>query len=688
MIRTKKDKFFIFEVLTMVLMLVICIGLVKLQIVDNDKYLKQSKSKLSTSEVISAPRGKILDRYGRPIVTNRLGFSVSFTDASLSDDELNDLILNTVKLFNKNEDEYIDTFPITYDGEKYIFSYEDLEGDALETKVRNTKFALKISDNLDAPGCIEALTEKFGLDKRYTPREIRDIIAVRYEMYTRDFSNANHFNFSSDVSMKTVSAIEENKSIFGGIKFSGAPVRDYIHGTMAAHILGRVDIIYQEEYEKLKDKGYSYNSVIGKDGMEKVLEDRIKGIDGIKKVSRSVGEDAKVTEVAAIPGNNAMLTIDIDLQKAAEEALKKTIDDIRLNSYKKENHTGADVGGGAVVVQDIHTGEILAMANYPGFDPKKFNKDFDVLCKDPSNPLLNRAISGIYPPGSVFKMLTTIAALEEGVIDADTHIEDKGKYEYYDQTFNCWIYTETGDTHGMVDASNALKNSCNYYYYEVGKRLGVDRLVSYAQKMRLGKKTGIEIDGESAGILASEEYKEKNIGEIWYPGDTLQMAIGQSYNLFTPLQLANYTSTIANGGTIYKTHLLKCIRSQDKGDVVEEVRAEQTGKIQMKDSTYDAVTRGMRLVSYDGTAGSIFGDFPIETCSKTGSSQVNGGSANGVFVSYAPYQNPRIAISIVIENAGSGSSTAPIAKAIYSEYFKLNPKESKDMHIKTNTLLS
>lgn len=688
MIRKQKDKFFIFEILTAFFMLVICIQLVKLQVVDNDKYLAKSKSKLSTSEIITAPRGKILDRYGRPIVTNRLGFSVSFTDASLSNDELNDLILNTVTLFNENEDEYIDTFPIIYDGEKYIFSYEDLDGEALETKVRNTKFALKISDNLDAAGCIEALCEKFGLDKRYTDSQIRDIIAVRYEMYTRDFSAANPFNFSSDVSMKTVSAIEENKYIFSGIKFTSAPVRDYIHGNMAAHILGRVDIIYQEEYEKLKDKGYSFNSVIGKDGMEKVLEDRIRGTDGSKKVSRSVGEDAKVTEVAATPGNNAMLTIDIDLQKVAEESLKKTIEDIKLAAYKKENMTGVDVGGGAVVVQDIHTGEILAMANYPSFDPKKFNKDFDLLCKDPANPLLNRAISGIYPPGSVFKMLTTIAALEEGVIDANTKIEDKGKYEYYDQTFNCWIYTETGDTHGMVDASNALKNSCNYYYYEVGKRLGVDRLVSYAEKMRLGKKTGIEIDGESAGILASEEYKEKNIGEIWYPGDTLQMAIGQSYNLFTPIQLANYTSTIANGGTIYKTHLLKCIRSHDKGEVVEDIKAEQTGKIQMKDTTYDAVTRGMRLVSYDGTAGSIFGDFPVETCSKTGSSQVNGGSANGVFVSYAPYNDPRIAISIVIENAGSGSSTAPIAKAIYSEYFKLNPKESKDNHVMTNKLLN
>jgi len=687
MLHKLKDKFFVLTLVVWVMMFFIFIQLVKLQIVDSKKYLLQSQSKLSSSEVVAAPRGKILDRYGRPIVTNRLGFSVSFTDASLSDDELNDLILNTVTLFKQNNDEYIDTFPVIYDGEKYIFSYDTMKGDELETKVRNTKFALGISDNLDAKGCIDALKDKFGLDNRYTDEELRDIIAVRYEMYTRGFSNANHFNFSSDVSMKTVSAIEENKEIYSGIKFTSSPVRDYVHGTLAAHILGRVDIIYQEEYELLKDKGYDLNSVIGKDGMEKVLETRIKGTDGNMSISRSVGQMPKITEIAAIPGNNAVLTIDIDIQRVAEKALKDTIEDIKISSAEKEDSTGSDVGGGSVVVQDVATGEILAMASYPTFNPKTFNKDYENLRTDKNLPLFNRAISGSYPPGSVFKMLTTIAALEEGVIEPNTIIEDKGQYEYYDQIFNCWIFTETGETHGGVDASNALKNSCNYYYYEVGKRLGVDKLVEYSQKMRLGKKTGIELEGEASGVLASQEYKEKNIGEIWYPGDTLQMAIGQSYNLFTPVQLANYTSTIANGGTIYKPHLLSCIRDQKTGEIVESVSKEQTGKIKISDSTYEAVTYGMRLVSYDGTAGSIFSDFPIETCSKTGSSQVNGGSANGVFVSYAPYNNPQIAISIVIENAGSGSSTAPIAKAIYSEYFKLNPKSSNDTHVQTNSLI-
>lgn len=682
-----KDKYFILSMISLVLFFVIFTGLIKLQVVDSKEYLAKSTSYLSTTEIIPAPRGKILDRYGRPIVTNRLGFSVSFVRASVSDDELNDLILNTVTLFDKNDEEYIDTFPIQYTDGEYIFGYNDLSGDELDTKVRNCKFSLGISDNLNANQCINSLIEKFGIDSRYSKEEIRDIIAIRYEMNSRNFSDTTPFTISSDVSIKSVSAIEENEALYDGLKVSNSPVRNYVHGNMAAHILGRVDIIYREEYEELKDEGYGLNSVIGKDGIEKILEKQIKGTDGYRRVSQIVGSDPEVDEVAAIAGNNAMLTIDIDLQRTAEKALMETIESIKANSWKQNDNVGSDVGGGAVVVQDVETGEILAMASYPDFNPDTFTKDFNTLSKDESKPLLNRAISGVYPPGSVFKMLTTVAALEENVVTDTTVIEDKGVYEYYDQKFNCWIYTEKNETHGPMDAANALKNSCNYYYYEVARRLGVDKLVEYGKKFHLGEKTGIELEGEAMGTLASEEFKKRNFNEVWYPGDTLQMAIGQSYNLFTPLQLAGYTASIANRGTIYRPHITKCIRDSRTGNIVDETENKVNSTIEISDSSYEAVTKGMRLVSYDGTAASVFGDFPIETCSKTGSSQINGGSANGVFVSYAPYNNPKIAVAIVVESAGSGSITAPIAKAIYTEYFKLNPGITNDSHISNNSLV-
>ena len=687
MFRKLKDQYFILSSIVFLMFFLVLINLIKLQIVDYDVYSKKTQSYLSSTEIIPAPRGKILDRYGRPIVSNRLGFSVAFSDGNLSSDELNDLILNTVSLFDQNDDAYVDTFPIVYENGTYIFKYSNYTGTDLETKVRNTKFALGISDNFDAVQCMEALKEKFNVDKRYSAEQIRDIIAVRYEMYVRSFSSANPFKFSSDVSIQTVSAIEENTELYKGLKVSSSPVRDYVHGNMAAHILGRVGIIYQEEYEELKNEGYGLNSVIGKDGMEKILEKQIKGTDGKRSVVLSVGSDPQITETPAIPGNNAMLTIDIDLQRVAEEALMNTIESIKANSHTKADNSGSDVGGGAVVVQDVETGEILAMANYPTFNPDTFNADYPILSKDKSNPLLNRAISGAYPPGSVFKMVTTIAALEEKVVDDTTIIDDKGKYEYYDQTFNCWIYTDTGTTHGAMNAANALKNSCNYYYYEVGKRLGVDKLVQYGKKMNLGEKTGIELEGEVSGVLASEEYKKMNFDEVWYPGDTLQMAIGQSYNLFTPIQLAGYTATIANRGKIYQPYISKCVRDSSNGEIISETKPKLKDSIEISDSTYNAVTLGMRLVSYDGTASSVFGNYPIETCSKTGSAQINGGSANGVFVSYAPYNNPKIAISIIIESAGSGSVTAPIAKAIYDEYFKLTPRATGDEYVRDNLLI-
>ncbi len=682
-----KDKFFVISAISLLLFALITVRLIKLQIVDANEYKAKSEAHLSSYETITAPRGKILDRYGRTIVSNRLGFSVYFNNSSMSDDQLNDLIVNTVELFRENDDEYVDTFPIAVDGKNYIFKYKDLEGDELETKIRNFKFSIGISDNLDAKQCMNTLAKKFNIDKRYTLEEMRDIASARYEMAVRGFSSASPFNFSSDVSIETVSAIEENNKLYSGLNVTSAPVRNYMHGTLAAHILGRVGLISGDEYEQHKSEGYGMNSIIGKDGLEKILESHIKGVDGSKSVSRRVGEDAQIEEIAAIPGNNAMLTIDIDLQRVAEKALADTVESIKQSSWHNADNAGADVGGGAVVVEDVNTGEILAIANYPTYDPARFSKDYSILSTDASKPLFNRAISGAYPPGSVFKMLTTIAALEEKIVSPSTIIEDMGVYEYYDQKFNCWVYTESGETHGPMDAANALKNSCNYYYYETGKRLGIDTLEQYGKKMRLGEKTGIELDGETTGVLATKEYKEKTFNEIWYPGDTLQMAIGQSYNLFSPIQLANYTSTIANRGTIYKTHILKCIRDHATGSIISETNSEKMDTVEMSESTYEAVTRGMRLVSYEGTASSVFGDYPIETCSKTGSSQINGGSANGVFVSYAPYHKPQIAISIVIENAGSGSSTAPIAKAIYDEYFKLNSKQAGDVITKKNSLI-
>ncbi len=660
-----------------ILLCSICVKLVFLQVVNGEKYLLESKNKLTNSMVVSAPRGIIYDRNGRPLITNRVGFSVQVVYSEMSNDKINDILLSLVNLLSENGDEYVDSLPIST--EDYRFTYKDDEKTTAEEKAKNFKEKYEIDASASGKTTLSKLAERYKLDKRYSDSDIRKIVGMRYELEVRGLAFGAPVTVASDVSMDTVSVLKENSTYYSNINVITSPFRQYVNGTLGAHILGRVGVIYQEEYELLKGQNYGMNAIIGKDGLEKYLEPYIRGTDG--KINKSRDINAKnyaPDEVAAVPGNDAVLTIDYELQKVAEEALEKTIEEIKIKGQNSDDKAGADAGGGAVVVLDVRSGEILAMASYPDFDPATFSKDYDELIKDSGKPMFNRAISGTYPPGSVFKLVTAIAGLEEGEITTSETITDEGKYEHYGQTFNCWIWTQSGRTHGPQDVANAIGNSCNYFFYEVGKRLGETKIYEYAKLMGLGQKTGIEIEGESAGILANEKYKQDTFQQIWYPGDTLQMAIGQSFNVFTPLQIANLTATVANGGTCYKPHLTKAIRSSGDSSVIKEFKPEVIGSIDMSNETYKAVTYGMYLGSREGTSSAVFADFPINVCSKTGSAQVNTGSANGVFASYAPYENPQIAVAVVIENAGSGSALAPIAREIYEKYFDITEKSVED----------
>ncbi len=660
--------------------------LMVLQIVEGDDYLQQSRNKLTNSVTVSAPRGVIYDRNGRPLITNRVGFSVQVIYSDINENKFNDILLNLINLLDKNGDNYVDSLPVSAD--KYQFTFEADEKQSAEDKEKAFKKAHGIAEDKNAKETLRALAKKYGTDNRYSLDEIRKITGARYELETRGLGYGSPVTLASDVSMDTVSVLKENSAYYSNINVVTSPFRNYVYGSLASHILGRVGVIYQEEYEALKDLNYGMNDIIGKDGLEKYLETYIKGTDGRINQSRNIGTDKLAPdEIAAIPGNNAVLTIDYNLQKTAEDALKETILNIRAKGLSSKDKTGADVGGGAVVVIDVKTGEILAMASYPDFEPAKFDDDYSKLIKDAGKPMFNRAISGTYPPGSVFKMITAIAGLEEGVISTSEKIRDEGQYEYYGQKFNCWIWTQSHATHGLQNVSEAIENSCNYYFYEVGRRLGEKRIYDYASKAGLGQRTGLEIEGESEGILANENYKKTTFDQVWYPGDTLQMAIGQSFNLFTPIQIANYIATVANGGTRYRPHLTKEIRDYKTGQTVKEFKPEETGKLEMKSSTYDAVTKGMYMGSRQGTSSAVFADFPINVCSKTGSAQINSKSANGVFASYAPYESPQIAVAVVIESAGAGSALAPIARKIYEEYFNMNTVYEADKYGQKNTLI-
>lgn len=680
-----KDKNFIMTLVVTVLLCSIFIKLVALQIVNGAHYLAESKNKLTNSMEVTAPRGIIYDRNGRPLITNRVGFSVQVVYGESSNDKLNDILLSVVKLFEENDDDYVDSLPIS--ARDYTYTYEDDNRKAAKERIKAFKQKYDIPSSANGKQTLVALSKRYNLDKRYSYKDMRRIVGMRYELETRGLAYGAPVTIATDVSMETVSVLKENSAYYTNINVITSPFRQYPHGSLGSHILGRVGVIYQEEYELLKDQDYGMNDIIGKDGLEKFLEPYIKGTDGKINKSRNINSDTYAPdEIAAIPGNDAILTIDYELQKVAEEALKKTIDDIKARGMQSDDKAGADAGGGAVVAIDVQSGEILAMASYPDFDLATFGEDYDKLIQDSGKPIFNRAISGTYPPGSVFKIVTAIAGLEEGVISTRDTIVDEGKYEHYGQTFNCWIWTQSGKTHGAQDVANAIGNSCNYYFYEVGKRLGEKKIYEYANLMGLGKKTGIEIEGETAGILANEKYKQDIFQQVWYPGDTLQMAIGQSFNVFTPLQIANLTATVANGGICYKPHLTKAVRSSKDSSVIKKFEPEITGRIDMSKETYEAVTYGMYLGSREGTSSAVFADFPVNVCSKTGSAQVNKGSANGVFASYAPYENPQIAVAVVIENAGSGSALAPIAREIYEQYFDIGKTYNKDTMPEKNKL--
>ncbi|MFA7637603.1 MAG: penicillin-binding transpeptidase domain-containing protein, partial [Monoglobales bacterium] len=469
------------------------------------------------------------------------------------------------------------------------------------------------------------------------------------------------------------------------VEIISEPVRTYGETGIAAHMLGRVDKIYSEEYEKLKSKNYGMNDKVGKDGLEKYLEDFLRGTDGLKGRNVSLkGETVTLSEdVPAIPGNKVVLSIDYDVQLAAEKALDESVRALY-------NDGAANVGGGAAVAIDVNSGEVIAMASNPTYNLTTFKENYNSLLNNPKNPMFNRAIAGAYPPGSTFKALTAIAGLQEGVIRGDETIYCNGPYQAYAPSYTpaCWIYNDYGGSHEHVNVTKALEVSCNIFFYETGRRLGIETLNDYGIKFGLGQPTGIELSGETEGVLAGPEYR-KSIDKIWYPGDTIQAAIGQSDNMFTPLQMANYTATIANGGVRYKPHLVKSIMSYDGKKTIAEFSPEKVSEIDISPENLKYVHSGMRAVCVTGSAKVVFGDYDIAVAGKTGTAQSGGNrTPHSWFISFAPYDNPQIAVAVVIEHAGInglGKHVYNVAKAMYDAYFKSNERAEI---IKSNTILN
>lgn len=672
-----KRRFFIIKIVIVIMMLALIWRLYDMQIINGQGYKNLSDQRVSANIVEKAPRGEITDRNGKALVTNRRGYSIRLQKTDVKDDEFNTMLLKLFNIFDTDAYQLEDTLPIS-PSEPYVFTFSD---DAEKEKWYSENTA--VSEDMTAFDVLEYYKERYKAEN--VPQNmLRRLVGVRYDIRKSGFSINTPYILASDVPVTTVSKIKERSSEFPGVTVTKDFFREYTSGRVAAHILGRVGKIYKEEYAELKEKGYSLNDLVGKQGIEKICESYLRGENGTK--SAFYGKDTDLlkgnTEKEAVPGNYVVLTIDSELQKIAEDSLERNIKDIaRQGAANGHPNHGEDAFAGAAVVVDVNTGDVLALATYPGYEPQSFSKDYDILAKDEAKPLWNRAISGTYTPGSTFKPLTAIAALSTGAITANENITCEGIYKYYeDYQPKCWIWSEQHLTHGSINVSQAIVESCNYFFYETGRRTGINAISEYAKKFGLGEKTGIELAEEVQGNVSSPEYKKtlyKNEKEqVWVAGDTIQTAIGQSYSSFTPLSLANYVATIANGGNRYKVHIIKSIRSSVDGSTVYEEKPTVVENVNVSDDILKTVKKGMLGVTDEGSAKQIFEGYPINIGGKTGTAQISKKSSNNaLFVSFAPFEKPEIAVAVVIEHGYRGANAAYVARDIYDEYFGFNRQD-------------
>ena len=674
-------------IVVIVISVIFIATLFNLQIVNGENYREQSEKRMLRTKNITAPRGEIYDRNGVILATNKLSYDVELYKVRVSTKEQNDGILRLVEILNENSDKVYSTFPVN----------DDLNGFNFENTEEEQKWKkeMKLDSTLTFDQVIDKYIEKYELQD-YSDNRLNQIkmIEIKYEANLNGYSLFNSATIAKDISQKSVAKIGEEKYKIYGISIVSVPKRYYPNGNLLSHTIGYVSKISSTEYEKKKEQGYNVNSVIGKAGIEQSFEKYLRGNDGvIKEETDTLGNVSSQTETTeAKSGDNVTLTIDYRLQKVAEESLLNTINGLQNGTLVGKKFS--DANAGAVVVLDVDSGEVLASASYPTYDINSLIggisiKDWNALQNNSLHPMVNRVVSGIYSPGSTFKMLVGMAGLMNGKITVDERYYDPGIYPYGYHP-KCWLYTDRHMTHGWINIEGAIKGSCNCYFYEVGRRIGISEIVKYAKLFGLGQKTGIELSGEAAGTIAGADDKsEDGLKSPWYLGDTLSAAIGQSGSSYTPIQLANYIATIANGGKLNKVSLIKSVDNEVAGTSesladINKYTSEYTGvNFEEKDlninSEYiDAIKKGMLSVTSEtgGTSYIVFKNSDIQVAGKTGTAQVPNGNNNGIFVGFAPYDNPKIAVVAVIEHGGEGTYTANVVKPIMEEYFNID-KESK-----------
>lgn len=671
----EKVRYNIMTAITYIVGIILLIQLFNLQIIHGAEYRETSNSRLTRESTVKAARGSIKDRTGVDLVSTDTGYSVEIYSTKVDDAGLNSSIQKFIEILEANEDKFVDNLPITVN--PFAFTEES------EEEQKNWKRNNDIDENYSAEQVFYHLKDEYKITTEDVEMA-RKIMAVRYEITRNGYSTTRSVTIAKDISDVSAVQLREQNASLAGMNVVTEPTVSYKSENLASHVLGYVGAISEDEYETRKDT-YRNDDIIGKSGVQKVFEEYLKGTDGVKQVDMTV--DGAITNEyisdEAVAGSDLVLTIDANLQKVAEDALEQNIKDIAAGKYGGEKH---DADAGAVVVMNVKTGEVLAMASYPDYNPEKFSEEYS---NDDTGRYTNRAISSEQPPGSTFKMAVATAALAEGKITPTTRINDTGVYPYGHHPA-CWYYNTYRTGHGYLNVTQAIKYSCNYFFYEMGYRLGIDKIAEYAQKYGLGKRTGIELEGEASGTVASTAYAESQ-GYDWYLSDTLSAAIGQSFNNFTPIQMARYISMLANGGKAVDVSIVKSIIRADGSEVSqEEIDNFVNGKlgtedtnvedIEISEENLDVIREGMRGVTSEagGTAYSTFADFDMDIAGKTGSAQVvvdGKEEAHGWFAGFAPYDDPEIAVVVLIEKASSGGYTAATAKAIMEEYFGMNSEE-------------
>lgn len=632
-----------------------------------------------TSDIrVRAARGDILDNNGNKLIGNRASYNMVFNNYVLmSSDEPNESLQKLVSLCRKLEIEYEDHFPVTLE-RPYEYTLSEMDN-TWQGYFQAYLTKKDIDSDISANRLMKELRGRYKIPDNWSDSDARRVIGLRFELELRGgITNLPSYEFIVDVDSEDMTAILELNT--PGLTAEASTVREY-YTENAAHVLGSVGPMNGKQWEKYKELDYEMDAYVGQTGLEAAFEEELHGTDGLlrRTVDRNGNIISEYWVTEPVAGNNVEISIDIDMQVTAENALEAFVLNLRNGNGLDGEGVGADIQGGAAVAIEVKTGKILACATYPSYTLSEYRDNYTELLQEEYNPLINRALELSYPPGSTFKVCMAVAAMESGAISADTTVQTLGKYTKYfgDSGPTCLAYSSRGGNHGVINVKQALAVSCNYFFYEMADRIQIDTMDYYAKMLGLGEPTGVELY-ETIGHRANEETKIKLYGEDygdWYVGDTILAGIGQSEHSYTPLQLAVYTATVANGGTRLAATFLNRVVSPDYSTLVYERTPKIMSQLEISSATLQAVKEGMNMVTTTGSASRFFfyewdNPYNLQVCGKTGTAEHgSGGSNNGAFICFAPMDDPQIAIAIYGEKAGAGGNLSLVAQQILDAYF-------------------